>query len=319
MKTKRLGSSDLELTVVGLGTWAIGGSWQFGWGEQDERDSIDTIRMALEMGINWIDTAPIYGCGESEKVIGKALGDIGGGERPLIATKCGLLWNEKREKINCLDGDSIMNECEQSLRRLKIETIDLYQMHWPAPDGQIEEAFEAMDKCRRQGKVRFIAVCNANVKQMERLGQVGELSSLQPPYSLLDRRSEKLFPYCGQNEIGVVCYSPMQKGLLTGKVTHEFVESLAEDDHRRRDRDFNEPMLSTHMKFVDDLTNIARRHDRTVAQLAIAWTLHRPEVTSAIVGARRPGQIEETAKAAEFVLSADDLKEIEELWEKYYG
>lgn len=319
MKTKRLGSSDLELTVIGLGTWAIGGSWQFGWGEQDERDSIDTIRRALEVGINWIDTAPIYGCGDSEKVIGKALGDIGRCEKPLIATKCGLVWNQKREKINCLDAESIMNECEQSLRRLRIETIDLYQMHWPVPDGRIEEAFEAMDKCRKQGKVRFIAVCNANIEQMERLGQVAQLSSLQPPYSLLDRRSEELFPYCGNNEIGVVCYSPMQKGLLTGKVTHEFVESLDEDDHRRGDPDFNEPKLSTHTKFVDELTEIARRHGRTVAQLAIAWTLHRPEVTAAIVGARRPGQIEETAKAAEFVLSADDLKEIEELWEKYYG
>jgi aryl-alcohol dehydrogenase-like predicted oxidoreductase len=212
MKTKQLGKMKLELTVIGLGAWAIGGPWQFGWGPQDDNDSISTILAAIEGGINWIDTAAIYGFGHSEEVVGKAIKELG--EKPIIATKCGLVWNENRRKINCLNKESIIAECEASLKRLGIDVIDLYQIHHPEPDEQIEEAWEAMSQLVKQGKVRYIGVSNFSVPQLERVGRICPVASLQPPYSMIRRGVEdELLGYCADNDIGVVAYSPMQKGM----------------------------------------------------------------------------------------------------------
>lgn len=310
MKTKRLGKTELELTTVGLGTWAIGGSWQYGWGPQDEKDSTATVIAATEEGINWIDTAPIYGCGDSETAVGKALKELG--ERPIIATKCGLVWNKKREKISRLKADSIKAECEASLKRLGVEVIDLYQMHWPEPDEQIEQGWEAMAELVKQGKVRFIGVSNYSVGQLERIAKIYPVASLQPPYSMLRRSVEdELLDYCGKSGIGVVCYSPMQKGLLTGKVTAQWVANLAPDDHRHRDPAFAEPKLSANLEIVEKLKPVAERSGRSLAELAIAWVLRRDEVTSAIVGARRPEQIRQTAPAGDWKLSDEEIEEIE--------
>jgi len=312
MEKRRLGNSDLELTVIGFGSWALGGPWEFGWGPQDDDDSVATMIAGLEEGINWIDTAAVYGCGHSEVVVGRMLREFG--EKPIIATKCGLLWDEKRRKVNCLDADSIMRECEDSLRRLGIETIDLYQMHWPEPDGQIEEAWQAMIRLRDQGKVRFIGVSNYNVAQIERISQIEKPVSLQPPYSMLNRGIEnEALGYCADNSIGVVAYSPMHRGLLTGKFTPEKIAALVEDDHRHRVPDFNEPRLSINLQFVESLRSIAERLGIKVSQLALAWVLRRDEVTSAIAGARHPGQIRETVKAGDIKLDDEIIKEIEEL------
>ena len=312
MRTRKLGNTDLELTAIGLGTWAIGGPWQFGWGPQDDADSIRTILTAIDAGINWIDTAPIYGCGHSEYIVGLALREMS--EKPLIATKCGLLWDDKREKIDCLDYDSIIAECEDSLRRLGIETIDLYQMHWPAPDEQIEEAWEAMVKLVQQGKVRYIGVSNFTVSQLERVSKLHPVAGLQPPYSMLRRDIENdLLDYCGKNNIGVVAYSPMQKGLLTGKFSVEHVKTLAPDDHRLCDPNFSGEKFDKNLAIVDKLKSIADRRGKTVAQLAIAWVLRKDEVTAAIVGARKQKQIEETAQAGDWILCNDDVAEIEKI------
>jgi len=312
MQTRRLGSSDLELTLVGLGTWAIGGPWQFGWGPQDDSDSADAILEALEHGINWIDTAPIYGCGHSEEVVGKTIKEFG--QRPIIATKCGLLWNEKREKINCLKADSIIAECEASLKRLGVDVIDLYQMHWAEPDEDLEEGWEAMARLVKQGKVRYVGASNASVAQLERMAVIYPLASLQPPYSMLQREfQQECLPYCKQNNIGVVCYSPMYRGLLTGKFDAQKIADLPDGDHRKMKPNFIEPVLSVNLKFIDSLKPIAQRNNVTLAQLAIAWTLRIEAVTSAIVGARKKGQIAETVKAADFKLSQDDINEIETL------
>lgn len=309
MRTRRLGNSDLELTVIGLGTWAIGGSWQFGWGPQDDADSIRTILTSLDAGINWIDTAPIYGCGHSEYIVGMALREIS--EKPLVATKCGLGWNDKLEKINCLDGAAIIAECEASLRRLGTEVIDLYQMHWPVPDVQVEEAWGAMAKLVQQGKVRYIGACNFTVEQLQRVGQIHPPASLQPPYSLLNRGIEdNQMSYCGENKIGIVAYSPMQKGLLTGKFTKEYLQTLAADDHRLKDRNFTGGRFEQNLAIVDALRPIAQRNGKTPAQLAIAWVLRKEELTAAIVGARKPEQIKETVLAGDWVLSDDDIEEI---------
>ena len=310
MRTRKLGNTDLELTVIGLGTWAIGGSWQFGWGPQDEADSIRTICAAVDAGINWIDTAPIYGCGDSERVVGRALKEMG--EKPLIATKCSQLWNDKREKYSCLDHDSIIKECEDSLKRLGVEVIDLYQMHWSRPEEQLEEGWEAMAALVQQGKVRYIGVSNFSVEQLERVAKIYPVASLQPPYSMLRRDIEDdLIPYCGRNNIGIVAYSPMQKGLLTGKFSAEHMKTLAADDHRRNDPNFNGELLEKNLAIVKAIKPIAERNGKTVAQLAIAWVLRKEEVTAAIVGARKQKQIEETVLAGDWVLDEQDIAEIE--------
>ncbi len=315
VRTRRLGNSELELTAVGLGAWAMGGPWQFGWGPQDDNDSVRTIRAALDEGINWIDTAPVYGRGRSEQVVGRALKDVA--DKPIIATKCSLVWDEKRDKISCLREESIINECHQSLKRLAIEVIDLYQMHWPEPDEQLEEGIGAMAKLQQQGKVRYIGVSNFTVEQIRRVQKVTEITSLQPPYSMLHRDTEKeLLPYCRKNNIGVVVYSPMHKGLLTGKFTAERVAGLPEGDHRKTDQEFLGKKFEATTELIENLKPIAERNGITLAQLVISWVLRRKEVTAAIVGARRPQQTKETAPAADINLNEQDVEEIEELLER---
>ena len=312
MQTRRLGQTDLTLTTVGLGTWAMGGPWQFGWGPQDDGEAVAAILTALDTGINWIDTAPVYGLGHSEELVGRALQQTK--RKPYTATKCGLLWNEKREKVPHLKKDSIRRECDASLQRLGVERIDLYQMHWPDPPADIEEAWEEMARLADEGKVRYLGVCNYNAGQIERVARIHPVASLQPPYSILRRDVEKeLLGYCAEHKIGVVAYSPMQRGLLTGKFSHERLAALASDDHRRRMPEFQEPAFSASLELVEGLQKIADRHGRTVAQLAISWVLRRPEVTAAIVGARRPSQIAETVGASDWNLSKQDIVEIEKL------
>jgi aryl-alcohol dehydrogenase-like predicted oxidoreductase len=312
MRTRRLGNTDLELTVVGLGTWAMGGPWEYGWGPQDENEAVAAILKAIDLGINWIDTAAIYGCGHSEELLGMALKKTK--IKPIIATKCSLLWNDKKEKVSCLKADSIRKECEDSLKRLGIDTIDLYQMHWPEPEKDIEEGWEEMARLQKQGKVRYIGVSNFNASQLDRIRKIAPVASLQPPYNMNNRGVEKdLLGYCAKNNLGVVTYSPMQRGLLTGKFSKKYLATLAPDDHRLKSGDYQEPEFSATLALVDKLRPIAERNKRTLAQLAIAWVLRRPEVTSAIVGARKPSQIAETAPAADWILTKNDIAEIEKL------
>ncbi len=316
MRTRRLGQTDLELTTIGMGTWAIGGPWEFGWGPQDDEDSVAAIRTAIEGGVNWIDTAPAYGCGHAEEVVGRVLKELP--DRPIIATKCGILWNERREKVTCLKKDSVIAECDASLRRLGVDVIDLYQMHWPDPDEQLEEGWEAMVRLKEQGKVRYIGVSNCSVRHIKRAEAIQPPVSLQPPYSMIRRDAEvALLGYCKKNNMGVVAYSPMQKGLLTGKYTAEKVAALAPDDHRHRDPNFHGERLEANLKLVEGITVIARKYDRTPGQLAIAWVLRREAVTAAIVGARSRKQIEETVQAGDWQLKDDDIAEIDKLIEQH--
>ena len=312
MQKRQLGDTELNLTTVGLGTWAMGGPWQFGWGPQDDNEAIAAILTALDKGINWIDTAPIYGLGHSEELVGKALKQTK--QKLLIATKCGLLWDEKNERAPCLKKESIRKECHASLKRLGVEAIDLYQMHWPEPEEDVGEAWEEMAKLVDEGKVRYIGVSNFNIEQIERIRKIHKVASLQPPYSMLHREVEDgLLEYCAQNNIGVIAYSPMQRGLLTGKFSQERLAGLPLDDHRRRNPDFHDPQFTATLQLVERLKEIAERNGTTCAQLAISWVLRRPEVTAAIVGARRPEQIAETAPASDWNLSEKDIEEIEKL------
>ncbi len=316
MRTKKLGWTDLKLTTVGLGTWAIGGSgWQYAWGPQDDRDSISTIQRAIEIGINWIDTAAVYGLGHSEEVVGKAIEGLS--DKPIIATKCGRAWNKDGNLYGLLKRERILSEIESSLKKLKLDVIDLYQIHWPNPEEDIEEAWGTVADLVKEGKVRYAGVSNFNVEQLKRIQPIHPVASLQPPYSMLRRDVEdELLSYCAENDIGVIAYSPMQKGILTGKFNRERALNLPEDDHRRRDPLFREPKLSANLELVEELRKIAEKSGRTVAQLAIAWVLRRSEVTSAIVGARHPSQIEETAAAGDWVLSEVDIASIDALLEK---
>ncbi len=267
MQTRQLGATDLTLTTVGLGTWAMGGPWQYGWGPQDDGEAIAAILTALDAGINWIDTAPVYGVGHSEELVGQALRQTK--HRPFIATKCGRLWNEKKELVPYLKRESVRRECLASLQRLEVEHIDLYQMHWPDPLPDIEEAWEEMARLAEEGKVRYLGVCNYNAEQLERIRRIHPVASLQPPYSMLRRDVEKeLLGYCAQHGIGVVAYSPMQRGLLTGQFSHERLSALAPDDHRRRMPEFQDPAFSASLELVEGLKPIAQRQGRTVAQLA---------------------------------------------------
>ena len=309
MQTRKLGFSDLHLTIVGLGTWAIGGEWAYGWGPQDDAASIAAIRRALDLGINWLDTASVYGLGHSEEVVGKAI--AGRRDEVIIATKCSLVWDENRKVGGRLKAESVRREAEASLRRLNVEVIDLYQIHWPNPDEDIEEGWGVIADLIKEGKVRYGGVSNFSVAQLRRVQPIHPVASLQPPYSMLRRGVEdELLPYCAANDIGVIAYSPMQAGLLTGKFTKERVESLPNGDWRKRSEEFQEPQLSVNLALVDKLRPIAERNGGTLAQLAIAWVLRRPELTAAIVGARRPSQIEETAQAGDWELSAEDIAEI---------
>jgi len=312
MRRRQLSYTDLKLTTIGLGTWAMGGPWQFGWGPQDDDQAVDTILTALDSGINWIDTAPIYGLGHSEELIGKALKQTS--HKPFIATKCGLQWNDRKEKVNCLKSQSIREECHASLKRLGIEVIDLYQMHWPQPEEDIEQAWEEMAKLTEQGKVRYIGVSNFNIDQIKRLQKIQNPASLQSHYNMLHREIEdEVLDYCAENNIGVIAYSPMAKGLLTGKFSQERLAGLPLDDHRRRSPDFHDPQFTATLQLVDRLRPIGKRNGKTLAQLAISWVLRRSEVTAAIVGARRPEQITETAAASDFELTNEDIEEIEQL------
>ncbi len=315
MRTRKLGYTDLQFTTVGLGTWAIGGGgWEWGWGPQDDAESIAALRRGMDRGINWIDTAAAYGLGHSEELVGKAI--EGRRDEVVVATKCGLVWEEGGTTIsNRLKEDSIRRECEQSLRRLNIEGIDLYQIHWPVPDGDIEEAWGTIANLIKAGKVRYAGVSNASVEQLKRLQPIHPVAALQPPYSMLERGVEEaLLKFCAANDIGIIVYSPMQTGLLTGKYTKERVAALADEDWRKdRNPHFKEPQLSANLALVDGLRPIAARHGKTVAQLAIAWVLRRPEVTGAIVGSRKPSHIEETVEAGDWVLDSQDIAEIDAL------
>lgn len=313
MQMRRLGHTDLHLTAVGLGTWAIGGSgWQWAWGSQDDADSIAAIRRALDLGINWIDTAAAYGLGHSEEVLGKAL--AGRREKVIVATKCGLVWDAGSPDVyGRLTATSVRAECEASLKRLNVDVIDLYQIHWPNDDAHLEEGWGAIADLVKEGKIRYAGVSNHNVAQLQRIQPIHPVASLQPPYSMLNRDVEAvLLPYCAKHNIGVVVYSPMQTGMLTGKMTRERVTSLPEDDWRKNHNPhFQEPTLSANLALVEALRPIAVRSGRSVGALAVAWVLRRPEVTAAIVGARRPAQIEETVGAGDYTLSAEDLAEID--------
>ena len=312
MQKRRLGNTDLELTTVGLGAWAMGGPWLYGWGPQDDDESIATVLRAMDEGVNWIDTAAIYGHGRSESVVGRALKQMS--RKPLVATKCGLRWDEQNERIPCLKAQSIRTECHDSLRRLGIDTIDLYQIHWNQPQEDIEEGWTEMARLVEEGKVRYIGVSNFEVEQIRRLQKIHPVASLQPPYSKLHREVEdELLGYCGKSNIGVIVYSPMQRGLLTGKFDAERVANLPKGDHRKTNPDFQQPQFGATLQLVEQLRPIAERNGRTLAQLAISWVLRRPEVTAAIVGARKPQQIKETAPASDWNLSEKDIEEIEQL------
>jgi len=311
MQTKQLGQSDLYLTPIGIGAWAMGGGgWAFGWGPQDDADSIAAIHAALDRGINWIDTAAVYGLGHSEEVVARAL--AGRSRRPYVFTKCARVWNEKREIGKSLKADSVRRELEASLRRLQTDVIDLYQVHWPEPDEQIEEGWETLAKLKQEGKVRWIGVSNFNASQMQRAQAIAPITSLQPPYSAISPEiEESILPYAQANHIGVIVYSPMKSGLLSGTMTRERIAALPADDFRRRGPNFQEPLLTRNLELAELLGEIGKRHGRTTGEVAIAWTLRHPAVTAAIVGMRSAKQVDGVIGAAEFRLSAEELAEIE--------
>ena len=316
LPTRPLGSSGLDITTVGFGAWAIGGGgWAFGWGPQDDADSLAAMRRALGLGINWIDTAAVYGLGHSEEVVGRLLRELPAGERPLVFTKCGLVWDERNrmaEARRVLRPDSIRKECEASLRRLRIEQIDLYQFHWPDETGTpVEDSWQAMVRLVDAGKVRAVGVSNFAVTLLDRCEAIRHVHSLQPPFSLIRREAaEREIPWCAEHGTGVIVYSPMQSGLLTDTFTDSRVAALAVDDWRRRSLQFQQPALGRNLALRDALEPIARRHGATVSAVAVAWTLAWPGVTGAIVGARTPSQVDGWIGAATLELSAADLDEI---------
>jgi aryl-alcohol dehydrogenase-like predicted oxidoreductase len=311
----KLGNSDLMISAIGLGTWAIGGGgWTYAWGPQDKKESAYTIEKAMDLGINWIDTAPVYGLGNSELIIGRTLRQLK--KKPIIASKCGLCWDEKRKLFGCLKKESIKKELEESLKRLKTDAIDIYQIHWPNPDEDIEEGWETIQELKKEGKIRYGGVSNFSIDQLKRINSIAPTTSLQPPYNLLDNKIEKeIMPYCEANQIGLITYSPMHKGLLTGKFTKERLNNLPLDDHRRkRDPFFHEPKFSQILSATQKLTKIAQQKNITLAQLSIAWILKKEEVTAVIAGARKPSQIEETAKAISIMLDESDITEINRIF-----
>ncbi len=313
MHTRQLGKSDMHFTVIGFGAWAIGGSgWAFSWGQQDDQDSITAIKRAIELGINWIDTAHVYGFGHSEEVVGKAIAEQR--DEVFVATKCGLVRGEDGSPMPKLTADSVRKELEGSLVRLGVDVIDLYQIHWPKPEDEIEEAWGAIAKAIEEGKVRYGGVSNFNVEQLKRAQAIHPVTSLQPPYSMFRRGIEdELVPYCREQNIGIINYSPMMSGLLTGKVTQEWVASLDAEDWRRRTAEYADPNLSINIDFVEKtLRPIADKYEVQPGQIAVAWVLRRDLVTSAIVGARNPKQIEQTVRAADIHLTDDELNSIEE-------
>jgi aryl-alcohol dehydrogenase-like predicted oxidoreductase len=311
LQKRRLGNSDLEITPLGVGAWAMGGSgWAFSWGPQDDQESIEAIHAALDRGLNWIDTAAVYGLGHSEEVVARAL--EGRSSRPYVFTKCERNWNERGEIVKSLKESSIRKELEDSLRRLKVDVIDLYQIHWPEPDQDIEEGWSTLAKLKQEGKVRYIGVSNFNADQMKRAQAIAPITSLQPPYSLISPEIEhSILPHAAANNIGVIVYSPMKSGLLTGTMTRERVAALPTDDFRRRVPHFQEPLLSRNLEVAELLRTIGNRHGRSAGEVAIAWTLRNPVVTAAIVGMRSAQQVEGIIGALDFRLSQDELEEID--------
>jgi aryl-alcohol dehydrogenase-like predicted oxidoreductase len=313
MEKRRLGNSDLMITSVGYGGWAIGGAgWEYAWGRQNDDDSITAIRRALELGVNWIDTAAVYGLGHSEEIVARALDGLRQ-DRPYVFTKCGLLWDKQGKVYRKLTPDTVRRECEESLRRLRVDAIDLYQVHWPPEiDAELEEGWAAVAALRKEGKVRWIGVSNFDVLQMERARAVAPVTSLQPPYSLIRREVEEaVLPYCRREGIGVIVYAPMASGLLTGAMTAERAAALPPDDWRSRHPAFNGPDLSRNLALVERLRAVGVRHGRSAGEVAIAWTLRNPAVTAAIVGARSAVQAEGVMRAAELTLSEEEAAGIE--------
>jgi aryl-alcohol dehydrogenase-like predicted oxidoreductase len=308
MKISQLGVSDMWLTPIGFGAWAVGGGdWQYSWGPQDDQDSVTAIHKAIDLGVNWIDTAPIYGLGHSEEIVGRAVKESA--VKPFIFTKCGMVWDQKREIRRTLL--EIRRECEESLRRLQVERIDLYQIHWPVEDRDIEEAWTTMAALMKEGKVRHIGVSNFSTAQMERCRAIAPITSLQPPYSMLNRSVEpEILPWCRQHLVGVINYSPMHSGLLAGTMTKERVANLPADDFRPRTKNFQEPLLSRNLAIAEFLKQIGARHGVSAGVVAIAWTLCHPAITAAIVGARNPQQVEGVWPAANFRISRDEYEEI---------
>jgi aryl-alcohol dehydrogenase-like predicted oxidoreductase len=314
MELRKLGNSDLRLTPVGFGAWAIGGSgWEFAWGQQEDGDSVAAIVGALELGVNWIDTAAVYGTGHSEEIVAKALKQWKG-NRPYIFTKCVLRWDENRKVYPDHSAASIHQECEDSLRRLQTDAIDLYQMHWPPRDNGpgLEEAWQAMNDLRKEGKVRWVGVSNFDVEQMKRAAKLAPITSDQPPYSIIRRAIEaEILPHCEKNGIGVISYAPMASGLLTGAMTSERAAALPSDDFRSRNPEFREPRLSKNIELVERLRKVGARHGRGPGEVAIAWVLRHPTITGAIVGARNAKQAEGIMRAGELKLTQEEIAEIE--------
>ncbi|MDR3765356.1 MAG: aldo/keto reductase [Acidobacteriota bacterium] len=309
--TKQLGNSDLWLTPIGFGAWAIGGgNWDYGWGPQDDRESVQAIVRAIEGGVNWIDTAAIYGLGRSEEVVARALAQLS--RQPYVFTKCSMRWDRERKIYRSLKKESVREEVENSLRRLQLDTIDLYQVHWPDPEGEIEEGWTELASLKQEGKLRWIGVSNFSVEQIKRVQKIAPVTSLQPPFSLLHQQvAQEVLPYCRQQGIGVINYSPMASGLLTGRMTAERIAKMPADDWRQRAPHFREPALSRNLKLVEVLRAIGREHDVEPGVVAIAWTLHNPAVTAAIVGARRADQVDGILPAAEFRLSNEEAATID--------
>jgi len=313
MEYRKLGSSDFEISRIGFGAWAAGGGdWAFALGPQDDIESIAAIRRAVELGINWIDTAPLYGLGHSEEIVARAL--EGMTDRPHVFTKCGMPWDANGRILHSLRRDSIRGECEASLRRLRVDVIDLYQIHWNIPAEEIEEGLEAIAQLHQEGKIRHGGVSNFTLAQLENALQIASPVALQPPYSVLDRGIEdEILAFCGENNIGVIIYSPMKSGLLSGKMTRERIAEFPSDDLRRTKPEFQEPELTRNLAVVETLRTIAARHGISIAEVAVAWTLHNPFVNAAIVGMRRPEHAETIIGAASVDLSSQDLSEIEEV------
>jgi aryl-alcohol dehydrogenase-like predicted oxidoreductase len=306
--TRQLGNSELQLTAIGFGAWAIGGGdWQYAWGPQEDRKSIEAIHRALDAGINWIDTAAVYGLGHSEEVVGTALKSVT--TKPYIFTKGAMTWGADRKIVQTLK--KLREEVEGSLRRLNVDMIDLYQIHWPVPDEEIEEGWATMAELQREGKVRYIGVSNFNVAQMERALKIAPITSLQPPYSIINRSVEtEILPFCEKHGIGVINYSPMQSGLLTGAMTKDRVANMPQDDFRRNSKQFQEPLISRNLELVDLLRSIGSQHEVEPGVVAIAWTLHNPAITAAIVGGRSADQVDGVLPAVTFRLSEDEFLQI---------
>ena len=310
LQSRQLGNTEMNITPVGFGAWALGGGdWVYAWGPQDDRESIAAIHRALDLGINWIDTAAGYGLGHSEEVVGQALSGIS--ERPYIFTKCSLPWNERGEIISSLKRDSIRRECEDSLRRLKLDAIDLYQIHWPRPEEDLEEGWATLAELQREGKVRWIGVSNYSVAQMRQAEAIAPISSLQPPFSLIRPEVEnEILPYCQEHNIGVIVYSPMYSGLLSGKMTAERIKNMPSDDWRQHDPEFQQPRLEQNLRLVSTLAEIGKQHGVEPGVVAIAWTLRHPAVTGAIVGARRPSQVDGIFPSVAFRLSPQEIERL---------